>query len=141
MAVMMALGPFRFSIETAAYQTLERHDEYRWEPLDRIGRHPAMQFLGPGVTSVVLPGVVYPHWRGGGNQIQAMRAVAGTGAPHQLVSGYGRIFGPFVVLAIDETESFHFKDGAPRKQEFTIELASYGQDGGSLVGFASRVLR
>ncbi|TIM92331.1 MAG: phage tail protein, partial [Mesorhizobium sp.] len=43
---MMGLGPFRFSLSTAAYQALERSDEYRWVSQDRIGRHPAMQFVG-----------------------------------------------------------------------------------------------
>ena len=126
---MMGLGSFRFAIDTAAYQTLARSDEYRWESQERLSRHPAMQFIGPGHTTLQLEGIVYPHWKGGLGQIDAMRRMAGTGTPLRLVSGYGRIFGLFVIMKVDETQTTFLSNGAPRKQEFTIELKSYGADG------------
>lgn len=132
MAVMMGLGPFRFHLATAAYQTLERSDEYRWEAQDRIGRHPAMQFIGAGHTTFNLSGTIYPNFRGGLGQLDAMRAVAAAGAPSVLVSGLGRIFGSFVILSVDETQTYFLPNGAPRKQEFSLELKSYGPDGGAL---------
>jgi len=128
-SVMMGLGAFRFAIDTAAYQTLTRKDEYRWESQERIGRHPAMQFIGAGHTTFTLEGSIFPHWRAGLGQIDAMRAMAGQGVPLRLVSGYGRIFGLFVIMAIDETQTVFLSNGAPRKQEFAIELKSYGADG------------
>lgn len=130
MAVMMGLGPFRFSLVTAAYQTLDRNDEYRWVSQERIDRHPAMQYVGPGHTSFSLAGVIYPHFRGGIGQVEAMRQAGAAGQPHVLVSGLGRIFGQFVIISIDETQTIFFADGTPRKQEFNIELKSYGADGG-----------
>ena len=130
--VMMGLGSFRFTVNTAAYQRLQRTDEFRWESQERIGRHPAMQFLGAGHTSFTLEGTVYPHFRGGFGQIEAVRNLAGRGSPLMLVSGYGKIFGRFVVLSVDELQTHFHPNGAPRKQEFTIELKSYGEDGGGL---------
>jgi phage protein U len=128
--VMMALGAYRFAIGTAAYQQLQQTTEYRWESQERIGRHPAMQFLGAGHTTITLDGVVYPHFRSAGiNQIEAMRAQAGLGVPLNLISGYGKIFGLFCIMSVDETQTYHVANGAPRKQEFTIELKSYGADG------------
>lgn len=126
----MGLGEFRFAIDTAAYQTLTRNDEYRWESQERINRAPAMQFIGPGHTTFTLEGVVYPHWKGGLGQIQNMRTIAGRGFPLRLVSGYGDIFGQFVVMSVDETQTAFLNNGAPRKQEFSLELKSYGADGG-----------
>lgn len=128
-AVMMGLGSFRFAIDTAAYQALSRSDEYRWESQARIGRHPAMQFIGEGHKSFTLDGVIYPHWRGGLRQLDAIREQAGRGSPLRLVSGYGRIFGLFSVMKVDESQTQFMSNGAPRKQEFSIELKSYGADG------------
>ncbi|MER8394094.1 phage tail protein [Mesorhizobium sp. M1340] len=130
MSTMMGLGPFRFSLPTAAYQALDRGDEYRWVAQDRIGRAPAMQYIGAGQTSFTLSGVIYPAFRGGLGQLDAMRAVGATGAPQMLVSGLGRIFGLFVILGVDETQTFFLDNGAPRKQEFNLDLKSYGADGG-----------
>ncbi|QKC92978.1 phage tail protein [Mesorhizobium sp. NZP2234] len=126
----MGLGPFRFSLSTAAYQSLVQAVEYRWVSQERIGRAPAMQFVGPGHTSFTLSGVVYPAFRGGLGQLDAMRAIAATGAPQMLVSGLGGIFGLFVIMGVDETQTFFLNNGAPRKQEFNLDLKSYGADGG-----------
>lgn len=52
--VMMALGTFRFGVNSASYQTWRRSASYRWEQLDRAGRAPALQFLGPDVEEVTL---------------------------------------------------------------------------------------
>jgi phage protein U len=127
--VMMGLGPFRFEIGTAAYQTLERSDEYRWVAQDRIGRQPAMQNLGPGLTTFNLSGIIYPHFRGGLGQLDRMREVAGRGTPQMMASGLGRIFGLFVILTVDETQTIFFDNGKPRKVEFALEIKSYGPDG------------
>ncbi|MGT3569114.1 phage tail protein, partial [Klebsiella pneumoniae] len=110
MAIMMGLGPFRFSLDTAAYQNLERNDEYRWESQERIGRHPALQFIGEGHSTVNIDGVIYPHFRGGFNQIESMRAIAKLGRPLFLVSGSGRIFGMFAITVVDENQSFFNRD-------------------------------
>lgn len=127
--VMMGLGEFRFEIDTAAYQSLSRTDEYRWESQERISRAPALQFIGEGHTTFTLEGVIYPHWKGGLGQIQNMRNIAGRGFPLFLVSGYGDIFGLFAITNIEETQTIFFSNGAPRKQEFAVELMSYGADG------------
>ncbi|ESZ63522.1 phage tail protein [Mesorhizobium sp. C120A] len=130
MSTMMGLGPFRFSLSTAAYQSLERGDEYRWEEAARIGRAPAMQFIGAGTTTFSLSGTIYPGFRGGLGQLDSMRAIAAIGAPQMMVSGLGRIFGLYVIAGVNETQTIFFDNGAFRKQEFSIDLKSYGVDGG-----------
>lgn len=128
-SVMMGLGAFRFAIDTAAYQQLQRTSEYRWESQDRIGRAPAMQFIGAGHETFTLEGIIYPHFKSGLGQLDLMRAQAGLGVPLTLVSGFGRIFGFFVIMTVDETQTFFLANGMPRKQEFSLELKSYGTDG------------
>lgn len=40
--MMMILGTYRFCISNAAYQSLARTTEYKWEELRRLGSEPAL---------------------------------------------------------------------------------------------------
>jgi len=128
--MMMGLGTFRFSLNTAAYQSFDRTDTYPWVEQNRLGRKPAMQLPSDGATEITLEGVIYPDWRGGAAQIGQMRQAAARREPLMLVSGTGRIFGLYVILTIQEKASIFKATGAPRKQEFTLTLKEYGRDGG-----------
>lgn len=125
---MMALGNFRFSVATAAYQELVRATEYRWAATSRVGRPPARQFVGVGDDTVTLAGVIYPHYRGGLGQVAAMRTAAEQGEPQRLVTGGGLVLGLWVINRVEETQRAHWPDGSPRRQDFRIELSAYGED-------------
>lgn len=124
--VLMGLGRYRFSTSAPNYQKLERTFEFRWEPQMRIGRRPAMQFLGPGVETIMLDGVIYPHYHGGLAQVERMRREGELGRAYGLSSGFGRYFGRFVIVSVRDIQSYFLSNGAPRKIEFAIELAHYG---------------
>jgi len=126
--MMMGLGTFRFSLNTAAYTGFNRTDNYPWVEQTRLGRKPAMQIPSDEATEITLEGVIYPDWRGGLQQIDHMRTAAGAKKPLMLVSGTGRIFGLYVILSIEEKASIFKSSGAPRKQEFTLTLKEYGAD-------------
>lgn len=63
--VMMRLGIYKFSLDSAAYQELSRAAAYRWARQERIGTNDALQFTGLGPETVDLRGVVFPLFRGG----------------------------------------------------------------------------
>lgn len=130
--VMMALGALRFGIGQTSYQKLTRSAEFRWEQVDRIGRYPSLQFMGPGAETIQLSGVIYPHFRGGLRQIDLMREFAKNGQPFLLVDGMGWVWSRWVITNIEETKTHFLTDGAPRKIEFNITLKAYGQDGDGL---------
>ena len=123
--VMMQLGSFQFGITTAAYQELKRTTEYRWAAQDRFGQREALQFTGPGSETITLSGVVYPEWRGGSGQVERMRTVASAGLPQQLVSGFGDMLGRWVIERVEESQAVFAAGGAPRKQEFTLNLKRF----------------
>ena len=125
---MLALGPYRFSIDTAAYQELARATAYRWASQPRLGRRPARQFVGVGEDTISLDGAIYPHYRGGLGQIDALRAEAAKGEALQLVTGRGDVLGLWVVERVEETQRLFLSDGRPRQVTFRIELAHYGED-------------
>lgn len=125
--VMMALGDFRFGLDTAAYQELSRSNSWRWPSVERIGARPALQFVGPGEDTITLNGQIYPHFRGGLGQLAAMRKEADKGEPLMLVDGRGIVWGKFVITDLRETQGTFFSNGAPRCQEFDLTLQAYGE--------------
>lgn len=126
--VMMALGDYRFSLNTAAYQDLRRRNSWRWPTVDRIGARPASQFVGPGEDCVTMSGVIYPHFKGGLGQLAAMRTEADKGEPLMLVDGTGQVWGKYVITDLEEGQAVFFSNGAPRSQTFDITLQAYGED-------------
>ena len=123
---MMALGGYRFSLTSAAYQELRRSNAYRWQTQERLQRLPAQQFVGLGSETLDLKGIIYPHYQGGTKQLDVMRAQAGRGVPLLLVDGLGFIWGQWVILQVDETQTVMLTNGQPRKLEFQLRLARYG---------------
>lgn len=126
--ILMTLGGFQFAITTAAHESLQRDTAYRWEKQDRLGREPAMQFIGAGEEKISLSGRIYPHFRGGIGQIDTMREIAGEGEPLQLVDGMGNVWGSYCITRITEGQAAYVGPGIPRRQDFTLELARYGED-------------
>lgn len=126
--VMMALGGFRFGINRANYQTFTRSASWRWEEQPRLGRRPALQYLGPGTEEITLEGVIYPHFKGGLRQVELMRLQASAGQPLILVDGMGWVWDRWVITGVEERKTLFMADGAPRKIEFTTTLKAYGSD-------------
>lgn len=126
--VMLMLGGFKFSLNTIAFQKLERSTAYRWPSQQRVGNEDAMQFTGPGEDRITIPGVIYPDFRGGLFQLDILRNVASRGRPLRLVSSAGAVLGLWVVESIDEVQS-HFKpNGDPLRQEFNIRIRKFSSN-------------
>lgn len=138
--VMVGLGEFRFSMSTAAYQSLERENSWRWPSSEVIGFMPQPQYVGPGEAVIRLSGTVYPHFAGAGlGQLDDMRAEADKGEPLKMVDGTGRYWGRWAITSIRETQTVFWSSGAPRCQEF--ELSAKFVDWGhpfELAAFATR---
>lgn len=126
--VMMMLGRYMFGLSNAAYQNLTRTTQYRWPSEERIGRRPALQFVGTGSDVITLNGTIYPEFNGGLAQIDALREQAGTGEPLILVDGLGNNYQQWCVVRIKETARVMLENSAPRRIDFEIELSRYGRD-------------
>lgn len=127
--VMLRLGTFKFGINTAAYQTLQRKTEYRWASQDRFGQREALQFTGPGSDTITLEGAIFPAFRGGTGQVDILRALAASGQPQTLIDGLGNILGRWVIESVEEGQGTFAQFGIPRKQEFTAELRKFDDAG------------
>lgn len=143
--MMMALGMFVFSLETLAYQELQRQTDWRHGSTSRIGTNPARQFLGRGDDSITLPGVLFPGLAGSPLSLDALRMMGDTGKAWPLVEGTGKIYGLWVIESLSDTRTVFFRDGAARRIEFTLKLTRI-DDGrvdmlGSLTGSVGSLLR
>jgi len=69
-----------------------------------------------------LTGLLAPELTGKLASLDELRAMASTGYAFALVDGAGNVYGAFVIEGVDETQSLHTKEGAPRRVEFTINL-------------------
>ncbi|WP_300245360.1 phage tail protein [Pseudomonas sp.] len=134
--MMMALGMFVFSLSTAAYQELQRQTEWRHISNTRIGAAPARQFVGRGDDSITLPGVILPELAGSVLSLDTLRLMANTGKAWPMVEGSGRIYGLWVIESLSETKTVFFRDGTPRRLEFTLNLKRIDDDRIDLIGAA-----
>ncbi|ODS24440.1 hypothetical protein AB835_03840 [Candidatus Endobugula sertula] len=135
--MMMMLGPVYFSINTAAYEQLQRSTQYQWASQNRLGhpiaKHlgiggPAYQYIGPGDETINLNGTMYPQYKGGPIQLSMMRLSAGSGLPMPLINGKGFILGRWLIESVQETNSVLFADGTARKIDFSLSLKRYNED-------------
>jgi phage protein U len=126
--VLLRLGEFGFSIDTAAHQQLQRRADYKWPGQHRMLVGEAKQWVGPGGETITLSGVILPHWRGGLKQLDTMREMARKGEPLPLVTGWGEFLGRWVIEAVDEAQSHITTRGAPLRQAFTLTLGFFLED-------------
>lgn len=120
--MMIALGLFVFSLHTLAYQELQRQTNWRHPSSNRVGAAPARQFVGKGEDTITLNGLIVPEVAGERISLDALRLMADTGKAWPMVEGTGRIYGLWIIESLGETNTLFFKDGAPRRIEFTITL-------------------
>lgn len=124
--VLLMLGGFKFSLNTAVFQELHRNTSYKWPAQERLGQYDALQFTGPGEDRMRLPGIIYPDWKGGTVQVGQLRALAFQGRPLKLISATGAIMGQWVIESVEEGQSFFKPDGTFRKQEFSVTIRKFG---------------
>lgn len=126
--VLLSIGSFVFSVGTAAHDSLKRSTEHRWSAQDRLGREPAMQYVGPASERFSLSGSVLTHWTGNFDPLEGLRTIAARGEPVRMFDHFGQAYGSYVITRIEETASELDPVGRGRKIEFNVELQGYGAD-------------
>ncbi|MFN4366501.1 MAG: phage tail protein [Acinetobacter sp.] len=132
--MMMIFGMFVFSIPTATYQSLQRSTNWRHASNSRIGVAPAYQYTGPGEDTITLDGSIVPEF-GSQLSLTALRLMGNTGKSFPLIAGNGKIYGMWKLDSVDETQTYFYKNGQPRKVEFSLKL-SKTKSAGSLISGA-----
>lgn len=119
---MLSLGLFLFGIDTIAYQEFQRRTDWRHAATERLGARAAFQFLGPGVDSIALPGVLMPELTGPNSSLQQLRGMAETGDAYPMVQSNGVVIGQFIIRLVEERKTEFLPGGGARRIDFAIEL-------------------
>ncbi|MBO9855172.1 MULTISPECIES: phage tail protein [Xanthomonas] len=120
--MMMSYGTFVFALDSAAFLQLQRQMSWRHATSERVGARAASQFLGPGDDTIELSGLIAPELTGTRASLDTLRELAADGEPLPLVDGAGVVYGPYLLLSVNETASLFFEDGTPRRIEFQLSL-------------------
>lgn len=120
--------PYYFNLDTAAFEELRRQTSFRWAGQERLTRSIAQQAVGQGEDKITLKGAIFPGFKGGLKQLDTLRTIGGRLQPLSLTTGYGEVLGTWCLLNIEEEQSHLLAGGIPRKQSFSLEFVSYGDD-------------
>lgn len=120
--------PYYFNLDTAAFDELQRRTAFRWTGQERLTRDIAQQAVGQGEDTLSIKGAVFPLFKGGISQLEALRTIGRQLLPVSLTTGYGAVLGSWCLQKIDEDQSALLAGGIPRKQAFTLEFTKYGDD-------------
>lgn len=120
--------PYFFNLDTAAFDELRRQTAFRWAGQERLSRSIAQQAIGQGEDKLSLKGAIFPGHKGGLKQLDTLRTIGRRLQPLSLTTGYGEVLGNWCLLSLDEEQSNLLAGGIPRKQTFSLEFVSYGDD-------------
>ncbi|WP_459205921.1 phage tail protein [Pseudomonas sp. MLB6B] len=120
--------PYYFNLDTAAFDELRRQTSFKWAGQERLTRSIAQQAVGLGEDKLTLKGAIFPGFKGGLKQLNTLRSIGRALQPVGLTTGYGEVLGTWCLLSVEEEQSNLLAGGIPRKQAFTLEFVSYGND-------------
>lgn len=120
--------PFYFNLDTAAFDELQRRTAFRWASQERLTRDIAQQGVGQGEDTLTVKGAVFPLFKGGISQLDALRTIGKLLLPVSLTTGYGAVLGNWCLQKVEEDQSALLAGGIPRKQGFNLEFTKYGDD-------------
>lgn len=127
--MMMALDQFVFSLATAPFRELQRQRSWKHRTSSRVGARDASQYTGPGDDTITLNGTVAQTESFGSiASIKQLGQMGDTGDAYVLVDGTGNVYGAYVIDGLSETQTFHTKEGTPRKIEFALTLKRVDDD-------------
>lgn len=140
MRVMMILGMFVFSVPTASFDNLKRSLSWRHPATARVGTRPAHQFLGVDDETITLSGTTYSEISTFGRvSLEALEAMGNSGKKFLLIGGDFKIYGEYLITALETTRTVFFPDGTARKIEFSMSLTRADDKSGFLMGLLSAV--
>jgi len=126
--VLLKLGDYKFSINSASFNELSKTSKYKWQSIERLGQVSALQFTGADNPTIQLTGTLYPYLGAGLKQIDNLNDNASKGKPLMLVDGLGNVHGYWCITQIEERHSALCANGTPRKITFNLGIIFYGNN-------------
>ena len=131
-SAMYSLGSYIFKLNTAVPRAVKRSTDFTWSQQERLNRSPAQQSVGYGTDAINFNGVLFPCSENGKTakeQLSKMRLEAAKMQPLMLVDGDGYVYGRWVIKKVTEDRAHLWSDSCPRRINFSLSMAYYGEDG------------
>ena len=127
--VMLLLGNFAFSVNTAAYNQLAREASWNWSEQARIGQQSLLQYTGKNGRTVRIEGESHAFFgKSGTEAVNTLYELADQTEPQLLVSGVGDVLGWWVVVHFSDTTDRFLPGGGHRNKKWSLELKHYADD-------------
>jgi phage protein U len=127
--VMMMLGDFAFSIDTAAYNQLAREAAWNWSEQARMGKQSLLQYTGKHGRIVRVEGESHVFFgKSGTGAVDTLYDIADRAEPLLLVSGEGDVLGWWVVIRFSDSTDRFLPGGGHRNKKWSLELKHYADD-------------
>ncbi|WP_454719428.1 phage tail protein [Citrobacter freundii] len=127
--VMMMLGDFAFSVDTAAYNHLAREAAWSWSEQARIGQQSLLQYTGKNGRTVRIEGESHVFFgKSGTEAVNTLYELADQAEPLLLVSGEGDVLGWWVVERFSDSTDRFLPGGGHRNKKWSLELKHYADD-------------
>lgn len=128
--MLMAWGPFRFTVPNYSVETIRRAIQPRVEAQQVIGALPPIHRLGPDNEQIQLESTFHPlHLNGRGlAQLAGVRQAVNALTPLQLVhfNGAGmNIFGLWVAVGLESEETMLDHAGTPQSVTVSLSMLCY----------------
>lgn len=140
--MLMAWGPYRFTVPNYSVETLRRSIQPRVEPQPVIGAAPTLHRLGPGNEVVTLESTFFPHHLNGRGltQLAGIRQAVNAVVPMMLVHFNGalhNVFGLWIATAVEDEQTSFDAQGAAQMVTTTLSLMRYDGGGGRSIALAA----
>lgn len=122
--MLMALGPFIFTVETQLLDSLTDEESVRIEQLAVARAMPSPQFLGPGQRSIEIRATIYKEVLSplGPLVVELMRLTMREGKRLPLIARSGHFYGFFLIENLSIEKRHVLPNGTFQKMEVTIRL-------------------
>lgn len=129
--MLMAWGPFRFTVPNYSVETLSRSLQPRVEAQPVIGSMPTVHRLGPSNEQVTLQSTFHPHHLNGRGlaQLNGVRQAVNDLRPMMLTHVNGalhNVFGLWIATGLDDEHTVFDTAGLPSQVATTLTLMQYG---------------
>lgn len=126
--ITMVVGPLTMGLLRFSPHGRKTKAKWRWHEVDRIGGYPGLQFLGKGLKTMSLDGMLLPGAMRGHSPGTArlLEAIADLGQPVPVALGNGDYWGRYVIESLEEDGSHIAAGGVARKADISIDLKFFG---------------
>jgi phage protein U len=132
---MLTVGGVTFESGGATFDELAHEVKARWAEVSRLKSAPAQQWIGKDIPTISLQGLIYTTYSPGGeaggavgsHTLDEFVSMVDAGEPVTVSSGRGENYGMWIVRSFHRTDTALIDNGAPKKQQFTLNLSFYSE--------------